>query len=257
MLKRILAAALVAVGLGLSSPPAMSAGKIEVPDEDWSWEGVFGRFDDAQLRRGFQVYKQVCASCHGMDFMSYRMLTDIGYSEEEVKEIAAQYEVEDGPDETGEMFFRPAEPSDTFVSPFRNEAEARYVNNGAYPVDLSVITKARPNGANYLFHLMLGYSDPPEGVELRAGSYYNEFYPGHLISMPQMIYDDGVVYEQEGAPQPTAEQQARDVTAFLHWSAEPTLEQRKSLGLWVIGFLVVLTLMLYQLKRQIWSKLDH
>ncbi|EKV26617.1 ubiquinol cytochrome C oxidoreductase, cytochrome C1 subunit [Caenispirillum salinarum AK4] len=256
MRKFILTAA-AAVGLSLAATTgANAAGAIEVPDESWTWEGLFGYYDKAQLQRGFQIYNEICSSCHGLSLVAYRNLQEIGFSEDQVKNIAAQREVEDGPDDTGEMFMRPALPADRFVSPFPNEEAARFANGGALPPDLSLMAKARPAGADYIYHLMLGYKDEaPEGFELGATQYYNEYFPGHAIGMPPQLYE-GMVEYADGT-EATAEQMAHDITGFLQWAAEPELEERKSLGIKVMLFLIVLTAMLYALKRRIWSDVEH
>ncbi|WP_404383227.1 cytochrome c1 [Caenispirillum salinarum] len=256
MRKFILTAA-AAVGLSLAATTgANAAGAIEVPDESWTWEGLFGYYDKAQLQRGFQIYNEICASCHGLSLVAYRNLQDIGFSEDQVKNIAAEREVEDGPDDTGEMFMRPALPADRFVAPFPNEEAARFANGGALPPDLSLIAKARPAGPDYIYHLMLGYKDEaPEGFELGATQYYNEYFPGHAIGMPPQLYE-GMVEFADGT-EATPENMASAITGFLQWAAEPELEERKSLGIKVMLFLIVLTAMLYALKRRIWSDVEH
>lgn len=255
MVKFILSA-LTAAGLTAAASTAFAAGgETKLVTQDWTWQGVFGHYDQPQLQRGFQVYKEVCASCHGLRLVSYRNLTDLGFSEDEVKEIAAQYEIQDGPNDEGEMFMRPRTPADRFNAPFPNDKAARFANGGALPPDLSLMIKARPNGPDYMFTLLTAYDEPPEDVVVADGMYYNPAFPGHQIAMPQMIYDDGVSYE-DGAPTDAASI-ARDVTAFLQWSSEPELEERKSLGIKVMLFLFVLTIVFYAYKRQIWSKVEH
>jgi cytochrome c1 len=256
MRKFILTAA-AAVGLSLAATSgANAAGAVHVPDESWTWEGLFGYYDKAQVQRGFQIYNEVCASCHGLSLVAYRNLTALGFSEEQVKNIAAEKEVEDGPDDTGEMFMRPASPSDRFVAPFPNDEAARFANGGSLPPDLSLIAKARPAGPDYIYHLMLGFKDEvPEGASVPEGKYYNEYFPGHAIAMPPQLYPDMVEYAD--GTEATAEQMAADITGFLQWAAEPELEERKSLGIKVMLFLIVLTAMLYALKRRIWSDVEH
>lgn len=239
-----LAAGATAVGAALEKP--------EVPDRAWSWNGPFGTFDRAELQRGLQVYTEVCASCHSLRLLAYRNLSALGYGEEEIKAYASNYEVQDGPDDQGEMFLRAAVPSDKFVPPFANEQAARVANNGAYPPDLSVITKARKNGANYLFGLLTGYQDePPEGVELADGMYYNKVFPGHQIAMAPPLFEGGVEYAD--GTEATVERMAADITAFLAWSAEPELEERKALGIWVMVVLVILFGMVVAVKHRVWS----
>jgi len=244
------------VALGLSGGVAQAAGESPTPpSQNWTFEGIFGTYDREAAQRGFQVYKDVCASCHAMELLSYRHLEQIGFSPEEVTAIAAEYTVTDGPNDRGDMFERPAEATDTFVSPYDNEAAARAANNGAYPPDLSLITKARGGGADYLYALLTGYEDPPADVELGPGQYYNRYYPGNLFSMPDMLMDGGVEYAHSGPA--SVEQQAHDVAVFMAWASEPHMEDRKRMGAKVILFLVVFTGMLYAVKRKIWADVDH
>lgn len=189
-----------------------------------------------------------------MELVAYRNLVDIGWGEDEAKELAAEYEVEDGPDQEGEMFLRPARLSDRIVNPFANEKAARYANGGAFPPDLSVITKARPGGADYIYSLMVGYKDEaPEGVEMSEGTNYNEFFPGHQIFMAAPLYGETVEFPDGTSG--TLEEEAKYIVSFLAWASEPELEERKSLGLKVLLYLIVLTGMLYALKRRIWSRI--
>jgi len=233
---------------------AQAAGEaIEYPDVHWSWEGPFGTFDRAALRRGMQVYKEVCSSCHSLELLYYRNLQQIGYTEAEVKAIAGDYEVEDGPDEAGDMFMRPAEPSDHFASPFANDNAARASNGGALPPDLSLITKARAGGADYVHALLTGYAEAPADFTLMPGMNYNKYFAGHQIAMAQPLGDDYVEFA-DGTPA-TLDQAATDVTTFLAWAAEPEMEERKRLGIKVIIFLIVFTGLAYALKRKIWSDL--
>lgn len=233
---------------------AIAAGDVETPpSQDWPFEGWNGTVDRASAQRGLQIYFENCSSCHSLSLVSYRNLEALGFSEDEVKAIAANYIVTDGPDDFGDMFERPALPSDSFVKPFENEAIARLSNNGSLPPDLSLITKARKNGSNYLFGLMIGYVDPPPGTEVMDGMYYNKYYPGHQIAMPQMLYDDGTVYA-DGTPA-TAEQQSRDIVNFLQWAGEPHMEERKQMGVKAIIYLLVFAGLMYAFKRKIWAKL--
>ena len=247
-----------ALTLGMADTVRAAGKAPAAPSQDWSFSGPFGTFDRGQLQRGFQVYKQVCASCHAMSLVKYRNLSQPGgpgFTEEQVKVIAADYTVMDGPDEFGDMFEREAKPFDAFVSPFENEQQARASNNGAYPLDLSVIAKARKNGANYLYALLTGYTDPPAGEELREGMYYNTYFPGHQIAMAPPLFEEGVEYT-DGSPM-TIEQYAADVTAFLMWTAEPKLEDRKKLGFQVMLFLLVFAGLLYLSKKKLWANLEH
>jgi len=249
--------AVIAVGatlLGVSAAPASAAEAVKPPAQSWSFQGVFGTFDPAARQRGFQVYKEVCSACHGLSLVAYRNLRDIGFSEEEVKAIAASVEVTDPkPNDAGEMFQRPGRPSDRFKSPFPNENAARAGNNGAYPPDLSLLTKARVGGPDYLQALLTGYSDAPAGTTLMEGMHYNKYFPGNQIAMPPPINADQVTYAD--GTKATVEQQSKDVTTFLAWAAEPELEARKRLGMKVIIFLVVLTALLFAVKRRVWADL--
>ena len=174
-----------------SLSPSLGAGSGgEILKVDWSFKGLTGKFDRASLQRGFQVYKEVCSSCHSMQYLSYRNLGEPGgpeFSEQEVKAIAASIEIEDGPDSQGEMFTRPGRPSDHFKNPYPNDNAATAANGGAYPPDLSLMTKARHNGENYVFTLLLGYREPPEGVHVREGLHYNPYFPGGAIGMPKQL----------------------------------------------------------------------
>jgi ubiquinol-cytochrome c reductase cytochrome c1 subunit len=233
-----------------SGPAAAEAGK--APKRDWSFDGIFGTFDRGSQQRGFQVYKEVCASCHSMKLLAYRNLSGIGLTEDQIKAAAAEFEVTDGPNDEGEMYDRPARPSDRFASPFANDNAARAANNGALPPDLSLMAKARKGGANYLHALLTGYKEePPAGFKLGEGMQYNVYFPGNQIAMAPPIADDAVEYAD--GTKATAEQIATDISTFLAWAAEPELEERKRLGIKVLLFLIVLTGMLYAVKRQVWK----
>jgi ubiquinol-cytochrome c reductase cytochrome c1 subunit len=228
-----------------------SGNQIKPPAQNWSFQGLFGTFDRGALHRGFQVYNEVCAGCHSLRLVAYRNLMDIGFTEDQVKKIAAEMEVQDGPNDEGEMFDRPARPSDRFVKPFPNDNAARVANNGALPPDLSLMVKARKDGANYLHALMVGYKEPPAGTTIPEGMAYNVYFPGSQIAMPSPLSEEAVEYEDK--TKATVAQMASDVTTFLAWAAEPELEARKSLGVTVLLFLVVLTGLLYAVKRKIWG----
>lgn len=231
-----------------------SAEKADIVKQNWPFNGFFGRFDKSSLQRGFQVYREVCAGCHGIKHISYRDLSSIGFTGDEIKSLAAEYELRDGPNDEGEMFMRFAKPSDKFVGPYTNEKAARVANNGAYPPDLSLIVKARSGGVDYLYSLLNSYVDEPDDFELNDGMYYNLIYPGKQIAMPQPIYDDMVEYEDGTVS--SQDQIIRDVSSFLAWTAEPELEERKSMGIKVIFFLILITLMLYAVKRKIWKDIE-
>lgn len=259
---RTVAAGAVAAALaaGVAATPAMAAGDaVDLPSQSWSFTGPFGTFDRGQLQRGYKVYREVCSSCHSMERVKFRNLAEPGgpgFTEDQVKAIAAEYEVTDGPDDAGDMFERPAKPFDSFVSPFENEAAARASNGGAYPPDFSVIAKARPNGPDYIYALMVGYKEePPAHVELREGMYYNEYFAGHQIAMAPPLSEELVEYT-DGTPM-TTEQYARDVAAFLMWAAEPKLEERKRMGFQVMVFLLVFAGLLYFAKQRVWANVEH
>ena len=218
----------------------------------WEFEGIFGRFDQSSIQRGYQVYKEVCSSCHGLDLVAYRNLEEIGFSADEVKAIAAGNIVVDGPDDQGDMFDRPGLPSDKFVNPFDNENAARASNGGAYPPDLSLMVKARPDGANYVYSLLMGYQDAPDEFELASGKSYNPYFEGRQISMPQPLNDDDQIEYTDGTFA-TKEQMAIDVTNFLQWSAEPEMEQRKKMGVRSLIFLSILLILLIAAKRAVWK----
>jgi ubiquinol-cytochrome c reductase cytochrome c1 subunit len=217
----------------------------------WSHDGIFGTYDRAAAQRGLQVYRGVCAGCHGIRQVDFRNLVDLGFSEDEVRALASEYFVTDGPDDFGEMFEREAVPADGFPSPFPNPQAARAANAGAYPVDLSLITKARHNGDNYLYSLLRGYQAPPAGAEPLEGLHYNPYFPGGWLAMPPPLME-GVVQYADGT-EATVEQMAADVTVFLAWAADPMLEERKRTGLKVMLFLIVLTGLFYATKRKIWA----
>ena len=223
----------------------------------WSFKGYFGKFDRASLQRGYQVYTEVCASCHSMKYLSYRNLAEKGgpeFSEEEAKAIAANFEVIDGPNDDGEMFVRPAKLSDKFVSPYKNEKEAIASNGGAYPPDMSVLVKARSGGADYVYSLLLGYEDPPSGVILDDGVYYNKYMYGNNIKMPNPLSDDLVEYND--GTKATEEQMAKDVVTFLAWSAEPHLEARHKIGFKAITYLIIITILVYFSMKRVWSRIE-
>jgi ubiquinol-cytochrome c reductase cytochrome b/c1 subunit len=274
---------LVALGLVLASPllavgPAMAAGggTEHPPSIRWSFNGPFGTFDQAQLQRGFKVYKEVCASCHGLSKIAFRNLSQPGgpeFSTAQVDALAATYQVKDGPNEAGDMFERPARAADRIPSPFANPEQAKAAMGGAYPPDLSLITKARTYergfplflldiitqynpGPDYVHGILRGYlpdgETPP--IEVEPGLNYNKYMPGNKIAMANPLAD-GVVTYDDGAPA-TAAQYAKDVTAFLTWTAEPRLEERKQMGFRVMAFLIVFAGLLYYTKKKIWSDVE-
>lgn len=248
-MRKFLVIALAAAGLAAAGGAVASeAGALT--KNKWSWDGVFGSYDRGALKRGFQIYNDVCANCHSLKLVAYRNLGEIGLTEDEIKAIAAQKQVKDGPNDEGEMFDRPALPSDRFVAPFPNEKAARYANNGALPPDLSLMNKARVGGPDYVYSLLMGYHEAPEGFQLNDGMQYNTVFPGNQIAMPPQIMEDMVSYAD--GTKATPEQLAKDIVSFLNWAAEPELEARKNMGMKTMIFLLVLTAMLYALKRAIW-----
>ncbi len=242
---------LIFIFILLSSNLFAAGGSNEkMPKHDWSFDGITGTFDRAALQRGYKVYREVCAGCHSMRLLYYRDLLDIGFSEAQVKVIASEYTVIDGPNDEGEMFERNARLADRFVNPYANDNEARANNNGAYPPDLSVITKARKYGADYIYNLLLGYVDPPKEIEVGNGMYYNKWMAGNQIAMPAPIVDGSVDYD-DGTDN-NAKQLSEDVTTFLKWAAEPELEERKNLGIKVILFFIILGTIVYIAKNRMW-----
>jgi len=224
---------------------------------NWSFKSFFGTFDRASLQRGYQVFNEVCSSCHSIKYLSYRNLTEKGgpeFSEEEAKAIAANFEVTDGPDSTGEMFTRPAKLSDKFVMPYANEEEAKSANGGAYPPDMSVLVKARKGGADYIYSLLLGYEDSPVDIKLDDGVYYNKYMYGNNIKMSAPLFDELVEYSD--GTKATTEQMAKDVVNFLMWAAEPHLEQRHKIGFRVIIYLIIISILVYFSMKKIWSRIE-
>ena len=225
----------------------------EIKKRNWSFDGIFGTYDRASLRRGFQVYSEVCSGCHSMNYLHYRDLSEIGYSLDEIKIIASEFEIENILDKNGELISRPATPSDKFVDPYLSD-DLAIEANGALPPDLSLMTKARKEGADYLYSLLTGYQSAPESFQLIEGMYYNRAISGNQIAMPPPFDDDTLQY-QDGTPA-TVDQLARETVVFLAWAAEPEMEERKKMGIRVIIFLSVLTILLAFIKRKIWEKID-
>ena len=252
LLKSLIAATVAFAALSMNSPQASAAGEpIHLEKQDWSFSGLFGTFDRAAAQRGLQVYREVCATCHSLNFIAFRNLAELGYSGDEVKAIAAEYEVVDGPNDDGEMFTRPGIPSDYFVAPYPNDNAARASNGGALPPDLSLMVEARAGFEDYMYGLLVGYTEPPEGMEISEGMHYNKVYPGHQIAMGQPLYEDSVTYSDGTSA--SIDQMARDVTTFLTWASEPNLETRKRAGVAVILFLIVASGLFYASKRKIWA----
>ncbi len=252
---------------------------------DWTFSGPFGTFDPQQLQRGFQVYREVCASCHSLDLVAFRTLaSEEGphFSEAEVKALAAEYDITDGPDDDGEMFDRPGIPADRIPAPFANKNAAAASNNGAYPPDLSLVAKSRAvergfpmfiidaftqyqeSGPDYIYSLLTGYEDPPAGKELQDGMSYNPYFlAGDQIAMASPLSDDQIDYAQNQDDDPandvpqTVEQYASDVVSFLMWAAEPHLVARKAMGFNVMIFLIIFAGLLYYSKKKVWSGTKH
>ncbi|MDE0725486.1 MAG: cytochrome c1 [Alphaproteobacteria bacterium] len=236
----------------LLSPDAFAASDVADPKEiNWNHGGAFGTFDRSAVQRGLQVYREVCSGCHGLKYIAFRNLLEIGLNEDQAKAIAAEYTVMDGPNNEGDMFERAGKLSDYMPSPFDNEKAARASNNGALPPDLSLIVKARAGAENYIYSLLTGYSDAPSGVTVADGMSYNPYFPGHQIAMGPPI-DDEVVDYIDGTKN-SREQIAKDVVTFLAWAAEPTLEVRKKMGVKVVLYLILLTIVLYLVKRRVWA----
>lgn len=242
---------LVFANIGYSHMADAHSPDNEIKKLKWSFEGVLGHYDRAAIQRGFQVYNEVCAACHSMNLLTYRKLKDVGFSEEEVKAIAATKTIHDGPNDDGDMFDRPGKPTDKFASPYPNKNAAMAANNGAYPKDLSLIVKADKNGANYIYSLLTGYIETPDNFELPDGKYYNEYFVGHTISMPPPLPSEGMVtYIDE--TDSSIDQMSRDVSYFLQWASEPELEERKKMGINFMIFLSIATIICYLLKKRIW-----
>ena len=231
--------------------------KVDLIETNWSFNGLFGTFDRASLQRGYQVYQEVCSGCHSVQHLSYRNLSEKGgpeFSIEEAKAFASQFEIEDGPNSDGDMFTRPARPSDHFVKPYLNVNAAIASNGGAYPPDMSVLVKARPGVANYIYSVLMGYEEKPADFDLDIGVYYNKYMDGNKIKMPSPLSDD--IIEYTDGTNATQAQMAKDVTAFLTWAAEPHLEARHRTGTKVIIYLIILATLVYFSMKKIWSRVD-
>lgn len=276
----------VALLIGAAIAPAAHAAgdHIHIERQTWSFGGFTGQYDAAQLQRGFQIYKDVCAACHGLKRVRFRNLFEPGgpeFPEEAVKALAAEwpYKIVDGPDDEGKMFEREPKAFDPIVGPFKNDNEARAAQNGALPPDLSLVAKARnveytgtwwahpfsmlrdiatsyqEGGADYLYALLTGYTEPPAGVTVAEGMYYNAAFPGHQIAMPPPLAKDNFITYQDNTG--SLEQNARDLSAFLAWAADPSLSTRKRTGWLVMLYLLVTTGLLYAAKRRLWAKIPH
>jgi len=243
----------VALAMEELSPIQAEELELHPPEYPWSHNGWLDTLDHASIRRGHQVYQQVCAACHSMERVAFRNLVGVCYNEEEAKALAAEAEVQDGPNEDGEMFMRPGKLSDYFPSPYPNEEASRAANGGALPPDLSLIIKARHGREDYIFSLLTGYCDPPAGVEMREGLHYNPYFPGQAIAMAAPLYDEAIEYT-DGTPA-SMSQLAKDVATFLTWASEPELDERKRMGMKSIILLSFVTAGLWYMKRHKWSLL--
>jgi cytochrome c1 len=276
---------IAAVALVMSAAGALAAGgEVEIKRNKWTFGGLFGHYDQAQLQRGFQVYREVCSSCHGIDRIAFRNLVQPGgpaFPKDAVEALAKEYEVDAEPNDEGEIEKRPAKLADYFPPLYENEKAARSIHNGALPPDLSVIAKARgvpyvgpwylhpwamlvdiingyqEGGADYVTALLTGYKEPPKGFELADGMNYNAYFAGHQIAMADpFAAGEGSVEYQDGTP-PTIENYAKDVAAFLSWASDPTLDERKKAGWQVLFYLLITSLLLYIAKRRVWANVKH
>ena len=254
-MKNILKLFSVIILFSVSSVNVISAEKVEFLKTDWTFKGLFGKFDRASLQRGYQVYTEVCAACHSMKYLSYRNLSEKGgpeFSVAQAKAIAASFEVTDGPNSDGEMFTRPGKLSDKFVMPYENVKAAEAANGGAYPPDMSVLVKARGGGVDYIYSLLQGYEDAPSGMVLDDGVHYNKYMYGNKIKMSAPL-SDGIIEYSDGT-NTSVEQMSKDVTTFLMWAAEPSLEARHQMGFKAIVYLIILTVLVYFSMKRIWSR---
>lgn len=252
---------------GLSFASASGDNAYGVKKFDWPHAGPFGKFDKAALQRGLQVYKEVCAACHSLDMVAFRELSALGYNKDEIKAFSAEYDFADGFDDEGEEKTRPGKPFDYFPSPFASEQEARDSNNGAFPPDFSLLAKAREHlslfmpwtsvyGEDYIVGILTTYhEEAPEGVEMVEGAYFNEVFTGNQIAMAPPLFDELVEYAD--GTEASTEQMARDVATFMYWAAEPKMEERKRIGLKVMIFMLVLTILLYFVNKSVWAKLKR
>ncbi|GJE91129.1 cytochrome c1 [Phanerochaete sordida] len=221
------------------------------PSYPWSHKGLLDTFDHASIRRGYQVYREVCAACHSLDRIAWRNMVGVSHTADEAKAMAEEVEYEDGPNDQGEMFQRPGKLADYMPPPYPNEEAARAGNGGALPPDLSLIVKARHGGPDYIYALLTGYCDPPAGFEIRDGMNYNPYFPGNAISMARVLFD-GLVEYDDGTPATTS-QMAKDVVTFLNWASEPEHDERKKIGLKAVILFSALTAISLYVKRHKWS----
>jgi ubiquinol-cytochrome c reductase cytochrome c1 subunit len=255
-----LAAVTLSATLMFGSVAQAAGGGTKIPHQDWSFSGPFGVYEHASIQRGFQVFKEVCSSCHSLDLIAFRNLQDVGFSEAEVKAIAAESTVMAEPNEDGEVLERDAKPSDFWPGPFANEQEA-VAAHGTMPPDLSLMAKARVGGPDYIYALLTGYAAPTADDHLHDDApeegKHNVYFPGHVLAMAQPLYDGQVDYV-DGTPN-TLDQMSKDVSHFLMWAAEPNLDQRKSMGIKVMLFLLALTFITFLAYRRVARRVkdDH
>jgi len=242
---------LIGGGVLASNQTVHADSGLEAASYPWSHSKPWQSFDHASIRRGFLVYKQVCATCHSLDRIAWRNLVDVAFTEEEIKAMAAEVEYKDGPDQEGEMFDRPGKLSDYMPRPYPNENAARFANNGAYPPDLSLVVKAREKHEDYLFALLTGYREPPAGVSLREGLHYNPYFPGGAIAMAQALSNGQVEYD-DGTGN-SISQMAKDVSIFLSWASEPEHDQRKKTGIKTAILLTLMIIPTFYYKRLKWA----
>jgi ubiquinol-cytochrome c reductase cytochrome c1 subunit len=282
-MKKTLVLIAAAAGLALAASPALAAGEAKHPRSGgFSFEGPFGSFDRNQLQRGYKVYREVCASCHGMDLMYFRTLAEPGgpfYDSHQaspaenrwVKALAAEVQIADIDTETGEPIMRDGTAADRFPNPYPNATAAAAANGGAAPPDLSVMAKARHDGANYIYSLLTGYAAIPQGLQIRPGQYYNEYMagdltpfmpegtahvpPGGFIAMPNPLTDGQVTYDDDTVA--SADQMAKDVAAYIAWASDPKQVQRKQTGIGVLIFLFIFAGVTYLSYRRIWKGMAH
>lgn len=279
--RNILALVFAAALAALTAPRPAAAQEhdsIQPPQLKWSFAGPLGKFDRAQLQRGFKVYREVCANCHSLSMIAFHNLAEPGgpeFSAAQVQSLAAEYKIKDGPNDQGEMFDRPGRPADYFPPPFANDQAARATNGGALPPDMSVLAKARTyergfprfiidalpffqyqeQGVDYIAALLKGYEKPPQGMQMAPGMQYNMYFPGHGIAMSAPISDGQVTFD-DGSPA-TLDQYSRDIAAFLMWTAEPHLEDRKRIGFQVMVYLLLLAGLLYFTKKKVWAEVKE
>ena len=256
-MKKIITITYLIFLLLIGSYQVNAAEKTDLLKVDWSFNGLFGKFDRGSLQRGYQVYSEVCAACHSMKYLSYRNLSEKGgpeFSIEQAKAIAASFEITDGPNADGEMFTRPGKLSDKFLMPYENDKAAQAANGGAYPPDMSVLAKARSGGADYIYSLLLGYEEAPSGMSLDDGVYYNKYMYGNQIKMSAPLTEDLIEYGD--GTEASIEQMSKDVTTFLMWAAEPHLETRHQMGFKAIVYLIILTVLVYFSMKKIWSRVE-